>query len=124
MMKIAFLAMALLVLASTGAFPDELNDRLDAAKRQNLPVLLEFGAEWCIPCQQLKPVIKRIEDEYRGKLSVIVINTERSREQAVRFNIRFLPTLVFLDKTGKEYKRIFGGSSYEEIAAVLTAAGI
>lgn len=124
MKKIAAVILAGLFLVSVRAFPDELEGRLAAANKQNMPVLLEFGADWCIPCQQLRPVIKRVEDAYRGKLSVIVIDTDRSREQAARYNIRVLPTLVFLDTSGKEYKRLFGGGSYEEIAAVLKTAGI
>ncbi len=122
--KITVMVLAGLVCLAASVSADELDERLAAAKKQNLPVLLEFGAEWCVPCQQMKPVIAKIENAYRGRLSVIVIDVERSRGQSACYNVRFLPTLVFLDRNGKEYKRLFGGGSYEEIAAVLASAGI
>ncbi len=108
----------------TPAFADETDDRLANAKNSGLPVLIEFGASWCIPCRQMQPVMKKVEDDYRGRLSVVVVDTDQRRDLAGTFGVRAIPMLVFQDRNGREFKRLFGGSSYEEIADVLKTQGL
>jgi thioredoxin 1 len=108
----------------TPAFADEIDDQLSNVGKNSSPVLIEFGATWCIPCQQMQPVMKKVEGDYQGRLSVIVVDTDKRRDLAKTFGVRVMPTLVFLDEKGKEFKRLFGGSSYEEITAVLKTKGL
>lgn len=61
--------------------------------RQKL-VILDFGATWCPPCRQMKPVIERLATEYGGRFLLGEIDVDQSRDLSSRYNIRYLPTLV------------------------------
>ncbi len=108
----------------TPVFGGEIDDQLANARKNGLPVLLEFGASWCIPCQLMQPAMNKVEQEYRGRLAVVIVDVDSYRDFIRKFAIRITPTLVFLDRNGDEFKRLFGGSSYEEITAVLKTQGL
>ena len=76
------------------------------ASRQ-LPVLVDFWAEWCQPCRQLSPLLVSLATELAGKLKVVKINTDRERELAAKFGIRNLPT-VMLFKDGRPVDQFSG----------------
>ena len=86
------------------------------------PVLLDFGAEWCMPCRMLGPTIDELAEEYEGKVKVGKVNTDESRETAMKFGISAIPTLL-LFKDGQVVKKFVGLKSKrdlkEEIDAVL-----
>src|SRR5690606_16442344 len=74
---------------------------------QEIPVLADFWADWCQPCHMMSPVLKHLAEDWKGRLKVIKVNTEKKPGLANRFGISGLPTLI-LFKNGKEIHRLSG----------------
>lgn len=79
-----------------------------------VPVLVDFWASWCQPCQILMPVLAKLADEYQGRFVVAKINTEEQQEIAAQFGIRSIPTV----------KLFIGGQPVDEFAGALPEAQI
>lgn len=62
----------------------------------NRPVILDFYANWCPPCKVLAPILEELAEEYQEELIIYKINTETEKELATLFQIRSIPTLVFI----------------------------
>ena len=63
-----------------------------------VPVLMDFWADWCQPCHMLMPVLARLAEEYQGKFLLAKLNTEQEQEIAAQFGIRSIPTCkLFVD---------------------------
>lgn len=101
-----------------------LDDTLARAKEEGKAVMLELGSVGCIPCEQMKPVMAKLSDNYKGKLDVIFIDVKKNRDVARRFGVYMIPVQVYLDRNGKEFHRHIGFYPYEEIVPMLKKAGI
>ena len=71
------------------------------------PVIIDFFADWCGPCQMLKPIFEKVSESYKGKLKFVKSNTDESPETAGKFEISGIPCLIITNK-GKEVDRIVG----------------
>lgn len=78
------------------------------------PVLVDFYADWCGPCNAMAPVIEELAKELEGKVKVGKINVDENPDIAVEYNVMSIPTLIVF-KNGKEEKRIVGLRNKEEL---------
>lgn len=83
-----------------------------------VPVLVDFWAEWCQPCKMLMPVLAKLADEYQGKFILAKLNTEQQQELAGQFGIRSIPT-VKLFKNGQPVDEFAGALPEEQIRQFL-----
>ncbi len=87
------------------------------------PMLVDLGADKCVPCKQMKPILDSMREEYVGRMDVIFIDVWENREQAAHFNVRIIPTQIFYDESGKELYRRVGFIGEDEILATWQQLG-
>ncbi len=75
--------------------------------KADLPVLVDFWAEWCGPCHQIAPILERLAEEYDGKIKFVKVDTEENFETPSSYSILSLPTLLVF-KEGQQIERITG----------------
>jgi thioredoxin 1 len=73
----------------------------------DVPVLVDFWAEWCGPCKMIAPTLAEIASEQRGKLAIGKLNVDDNPDTARRFDVMSIPTLLVF-KDGKQVKRLVG----------------
>lgn len=71
------------------------------------PLIIDFFADWCGPCQMMKPVFESVSKEYTGKLKFLKLDTQAESGLAAKFSIQGIPAFVILNN-GKEVGRIVG----------------
>ena len=76
----------------------------------DLPVVLDFWAEWCPPCRALAPTFEELAKQYAGRVRFVKLNVDENQQVPQRFGIKGIPTLVFFDG-GREVERVVGASS-------------
>ena len=91
---------------------------------QSRPVLVDFGANSCAPCRQMRPILKAVGEEYSGKAGVLVIDIYKYQDLAREYKVQVIPTLVFFDGNGKEVFRHIGVLEKEKIIAKLKEIGM
>jgi len=66
----------------------------------NRPVLVDFYAEWCVPCKQIPPILKEVKEEFRQQLRIIKVDVDRNPNIATKYRIKSVPTMM-LFKNGE-----------------------
>ena len=84
-----------------------------------LPVLVDFYADWCGPCRTIAPIVAEIATEQDGKLKVCKVDVTQSVETASRYGVMSIPTLMVF-KAGEEVEKVVGALSREQLMAKLT----
>jgi len=112
-------------LKKIAAKPPESNteDDFKKAVTDGKPVLVDFGANSCIPCRQMRPILKEISSEYSEKAKILVIDIYKYQDLAKQNKIQLIPTLIFFDSKGKEVFRHIGAWDKENIVAKLKEIG-
>jgi thioredoxin 1 len=82
--------------------------------RTTEPILLDFTADWCEPCEAMAPVIEQISQKYTGKLRVLKVDLDECADIATQFEVWSIPTLIFLSN-GKPKHRLGGARSYRQL---------
>ena len=72
-------------------------DNFEAEIAAGKPVLVDFWAEWCMPCRMLTPIIDQLADEYDGRVTVGKVDTDANRDIALKFNIQAIPTVILFN---------------------------
>lgn len=117
------LVIGIFAFAASG-FAAEPKINLQALMSQKVPVLLEFGRGWCIPCKYMKPILEDMSKAYSGKAIVMTVDMDANKDLVRNFRIRMMPTQVFLTPDGKEFMRNEGTLEREQIAQVFGKMGI
>lgn len=85
----------------------------------DVPVLVDFWAEWCMPCKMLAPTIEQLADEYAGKIKVGKVDTDANRDVSVKYGIQAIPTVI-LFKDGQPHRKFVGLTNKEEFESALS----
>ncbi|MHB1390580.1 MAG: thioredoxin [Thermoleophilia bacterium] len=90
----------------------------DEVLKSELPVLVDFWAEWCAPCRMVGPVMEEIAGEYAGRVKVGKLNVDANREIAARYEIMSIPTVI-LFRDGEIDRQVVGAMPKESMLSEL-----
>ena len=86
--------------------------------KSNLPVLVDFWAEWCGPCKMIAPIVEEIAGDYAGKVKVGKVNVDFNNQVAMQYGIRGIPALLVF-KGGSLANQIVGAVPKNNITQIL-----
>ncbi len=109
-------AIAVMVAATLWLTPLPAADKdQEDQKKAPLPRLVDVGADKCIPCIMMAPVLEELKKEYAGVLDVRFVDVWKNPGEGKKYNIRGIPTQIFYNASGKELARHMGFISKEDI---------
>lgn len=96
-----------------------MNDSFQNIINSDKPVLIDFFATWCGPCQMLAPILKEVKDSMGESISIIKIDVDKNQELASQYQVRGVPTMMLYQK-GQQLWRQSGVVSKEDIIRTIT----
>ena len=84
-------------------------------------VLVDFWADWCMPCRMMAPILNEVAEATEGEASVYKLNVDEYQQVAAKFGIRNIPTMI-LFKDGKEFERLVGMKTKESLLSSIEKA--
>lgn len=101
----------------------------DTAAGNEVPVpgrvtMLDLGANKCIPCKMMAPILEELKKAYEGRAEIIFIDVWENRDVAKKYGIRAIPTQIFFNEKGKEVRRHTGFMDKKTIVKHLSALGV
>lgn len=102
---------------------DNVHEFTDANFQQqvleaDMPVLVDFWAEWCMPCRMLAPTIDQLAEEFAGRVRVGKLDTDANREVSLKYGINAIPTIIVFNR-GEVARKFVGLQSRDDLAAAL-----
>ncbi|MDP3881916.1 MAG: thioredoxin [Nanoarchaeota archaeon] len=76
-------------------------------EKSDIPVVIDFYADWCMPCRMMAPIFDKLSTQYKGRVKFVKVDVDSDPSLAGKFEVMGIPTLVLIDK-GKERGRIVG----------------
>ena len=92
---------------------DEVNFSAEVLQ-SDLPVLVEFGADWCVPCKRLEPLLEKFHDERPGRVRLAHINVDRAAGITSQYQVQSLPTVILFIK-GQPLQTSYGMQSSDHL---------
>lgn len=83
------------------------------------PMIVDFSATWCPPCQQLKPIFKKLADDFRGRISFVTIDVDENQDLAMSYQVQSIPMLVFINPDGQIQNTIVGFQNRDQLLAAI-----
>ncbi len=93
---------------------DEISEKEFQEKINEMFVVVDFFAEWCMPCLMMSPIIEELAKKFKGKIEFVKVNVDDNSSLANKLGIMSIPTLVIF-KEGKEIERLTGAISSEQL---------
>ena len=97
---------------------------LEKALDNGKPTLAEFGWRECIPCKAMRPILEELDEEYKGKLNVVIVEIPYHEDLAEKYGIKVMPVQILFNSDGKEVARHAGFLPKEQIVPQLESMGI
>ena len=97
---------------------------MDAVPVAGMVTMVDLGADKCVPCKMMAPILQELEKQYRGRAAIVFLDVWKDKAPAERFGIRAIPTQIFFDEGGTEVHRHVGFMSKDEIVAQLKGMGV
>jgi thioredoxin 1 len=111
------------LLFSAPVFGQEKGSK-EAPAAKSLPRLIDLGADKCVPCVMMAPILEEMKKEYAGALDIVFIDVWKNPGAGQKYGIRGIPTQIFYDASGKELGRHMGFISKEQILQGFKQVGI
>ncbi len=86
----------------------------DEVIKSDKPVLVDFWAEWCMPCKIIEPILEELASKYKGKIKFARLNVDENPEVSEKYGIMAIPTLIIFNK-GEEVDRLIGAVPKEKL---------
>lgn len=96
------------------------NENFGSLKNGELPLLVDFWAEWCGPCKMISPILSQLAEEYDGKIVIGKCNVEECEDIAAEYGIRNIPTLLFF-KGGQMVDKFVGAGNKAKLQEKIEA---
>ena len=129
-MKLILTLSVLLIAASLGCAQDPAPKPADSKQQKKAAApkvtFVELGSVTCIPCKKMQPVMKAIEEKYGDQIKVIFYDVWKpdQKQYAQQYNVKMIPTQVFLDEKGNEFFRHTGFYPEKSIDKILAERGL
>jgi thioredoxin 1 len=129
--RIGALVERLRATASIKTFPEQLPkppppaveastaEAFQAALKSGRPTVVDFGSNSCIPCIQLRPVLRELKDAHKDRINVLFLEISDHRDLARQYKVQLIPTIIFFDAKGREVQRKMGFMAREAIERIL-----
>lgn len=123
---LTLLIMTSFVFSHQAAFSEPSIDRRFPKEIAKIPLpkLLDFGANKCIPCKKMAPILQELSEEYKGRAVIKIIEVYQEQELTRVNGIQLIPTQIFFDAKNKEVHRHVGFMDKEEIKKVFEKMGV
>ena len=83
--------------------------------KSNVPVLVDFFATWCGPCNEIAPILDELDNDFAGKAKILKLDIDHAKEIAVKYEVKRIPNMVFF-KNGEVVDRVIGKVDKSELA--------